>query len=124
VVAVDSSTWIAFVQGDAGHDVELLDRNLASASIAFPQIALTEILSEPKLPSRQREIVLQLPTIEITEGYWIRAAATRSTVLAQQLRARLSDALIAQTCIDHDIALITRDRDFRHFAKHCGLQLL
>jgi len=22
-----------------------------------------------------------------------------------------------------DVALITRDKDFRHFAKHCGLKL-
>jgi len=31
--------------------------------------------------------------------------------------------LIAQACIDNDVALITRDADFRHFAKHCGLKL-
>jgi predicted nucleic acid-binding protein len=40
-----------------------------------------------------------------------------------KLRARLPDALIAQSCIDHDVALITRDRDFRYFAKYCGLRL-
>ena len=27
------------------------------------------------------------------------------------------------TALGHDIALITRDRGFRHFAKHCGLRL-
>jgi predicted nucleic acid-binding protein len=35
----------------------------------------------------------------------------------------LADALIAQSCIDHEISLIARDGDFRHFAKHCGLKL-
>jgi hypothetical protein len=30
---------------------------------------------------------------------------------------------IAQSCIDADVKLITRDRDFRHFATHCGLKL-
>jgi predicted nucleic acid-binding protein len=39
------------------------------------------------------------------------------------LKAKVADALIAQSCIDHDVALITRDRGFRHFAKHCGLRL-
>jgi len=34
----------------------------------------------------------------------------------------LADTLIAQICIDHDVPLITRDKDFRHFAKH-GLRL-
>jgi predicted nucleic acid-binding protein len=35
----------------------------------------------------------------------------------------LPDTLIAQSCIDHDVALIARDEDFRHFAEHCGLRL-
>jgi predicted nucleic acid-binding protein len=39
------------------------------------------------------------------------------------LKAAVADALIAQSCIDNDVALITRDPDFRHFAKHCGLKL-
>ena len=26
-------------------------------------------------------------------------------------------------CVDHDVALITRDTDFRHFVRHCGLKL-
>ena len=124
MVAVDTSSWIAFVQGKDGTDVEGLDRSLASGNMAFPPVVLAEILSEPKLPAEQRSIVLRLPTIEVTEDYWIRAAATRAKVLTQGLRARLPDTLIAQSCIDHDVALITRDLDFRHFAKHCGLTLV
>jgi predicted nucleic acid-binding protein len=37
-------------------------------------------------------------------------------VLAKRHKARLGDALIAQSCIDHGIPLLTRDRDFRNFA--------
>jgi predicted nucleic acid-binding protein len=59
----------------------------------------------------------------VREGYWIRAAEARSKLLAHRLRARLPDALIAQSCLDHDLPLITRDRDFRHFVEHCGLRL-
>jgi predicted nucleic acid-binding protein len=44
-------------------------------------------------------------------------------LITKGFKARLADALIAQACIDSDVALITRDRDFRHFAKHCGLKL-
>jgi len=36
----------------------------------------------------------------------------------------LADTLIAQSCIDYRVPLITRDSDFRHFAKYCGLILL
>jgi len=123
VVAIDTSTWIAFVQGSDGVDVQHLDMSLAAGMATFPPIVVTEILSEPTLPAQQRTVVLGLPTMEIADGYWTRAAATRATILARGLRARLADTLIAQSCIDHDVALITRDGDFRHFSEHCGLRL-
>ncbi len=41
----------------------------------------------------------------------------RRKLLTRKLKARLGDALIAQLCIDHGAMLITRDKDFRHFAK-------
>lgn len=45
-------------------------------------------------------------------------------LMTKKLRARLADALIAQSCLDHEIPLITRDRDFQNFAKYAGLNLL
>jgi len=37
--------------------------------------------------------------------------------------AHTADALIAQSCLDQFAPLVTRDRDFRHFAQAAGLQL-
>jgi predicted nucleic acid-binding protein len=45
-------------------------------------------------------------------------------VLATRRKARLGDALIAQSCIDQSIPLITRDRDFRAFAVAAKLNLV
>lgn len=45
-------------------------------------------------------------------------------MLSQQLKAKLADTLIAQSCLDHDVTLVTRDDDFRHFAAARGLKLL
>jgi predicted nucleic acid-binding protein len=39
-------------------------------------------------------------------------------------QARLGDALIAQSCLDHAVALLTRDRDFRAFAAAARLDLV
>ena len=50
-------------------------------------------------------------------------AGTSNEVVTYQVKAGLADSLIAQSCLDHDLALITRDRDFRHFARHAGLRL-
>lgn len=39
------------------------------------------------------------------------------------LKARLADSLIAASCIENDIALLTLDTDFRHFARAFKLHL-
>jgi predicted nucleic acid-binding protein len=124
MIAADTSTWIAFFQGAAGQDVELLDRALEDRQVLIPPVVLTEVLSDPKLPSGVADDLLDLPLIEIREGYWQRAGELRARVLAGRRRARLGDALIAQCCLDREIALLTRDRDFRAFAAAAGLGLL
>lgn len=123
MIAVDSSTVIAYIQGDSGIDVQLLETCIGSNELVLPPVVLAEVLSDPKLPSTHSSLMRSLPLLEITEDFWSRAAISRSKVLARKLRAPLADALIAQSCIDHGVPLITRDADFRHFAKHCGLKL-
>jgi len=65
-----------------------------------------------------------VPSIELGTGYWQRAGELRAKVLARRRRARLGDALIAQSCIDGGISLLTRDRDFRAFIEAAGLKLV
>jgi len=45
-------------------------------------------------------------------------------VIAHKKKARLADALVAQSCRDHGVPLITRDGDFRNFARVRDLELL
>ena len=45
-------------------------------------------------------------------------------MLAKRRKARLGDALIAQSCIDQGVPLLTRDGDFRAFANAAGLDLV
>lgn len=121
--AADSSTLIAFFQGDPGRDVDACAAAMSAGTLVLPPVVLSEVLSEPALPPSYRELIRSVAMLEIRDGYWLRVAESRARVLSHKLRARLPDALIAQSCIDHDVALITRDGDFRHFAKHCGLKL-
>jgi|SRR5579862_7487825 len=123
MIAVDSSTLIAFIQGEKGSDVQLLDQSIETNELALPAVVLTEVLSDPHLPEHHSTLIRALPSLAIENGYWQRAAETRRKLLSRRLRARLADTLIAQCCVDHDVALITRDADFRHFAKYCGLKL-
>lgn len=123
MAAVDTSTLIAYLQGSSGLDVEAFDHQLAAGQVVLPLAVLSEILSDPKLPAKHRAMILEWPCLDILPDYWIRTAATRAVLIERGLRARLADALIAQSCLDHDVALITRDHDFRHFEKWCGLKL-
>lgn len=87
-------------------------------------VVLTEILSDPKLPSEVAQTLSDLPLLEAGPGYWRRAGALRAKVLAKRRKTRLGAALIAQSCIDHGIALLTRDHDFQAFAQGAGLDLV
>lgn len=123
MIAVDTSTWIGFLQGDGGEDIELLDRALSGKQVLMVPAVLTEILSDSHLPAQTVQDLALLPLIEIETGYWQRAGELRAKVLAKRRKARLGDALIAQSCIDRGVPLLTRDRDFRAFAQAAGLRL-
>jgi predicted nucleic acid-binding protein len=124
MIAADTSTWVAFLSGRSGEDVELLDRALDARQVVMAPVVLTELLSDPKLPQRVAETLQEIPMIEIQPGYWRRAGMLRAMVLAKLRRARLGDALIAQNCLDGDVPLITRDRDFGSFSAAAGLALV
>ena len=124
MIAADTSTWIAFLQGERGQDAELLDQALKDRHVLMVPVVLTELLSDPKLPSGVAGTLADLPMVEIESDYWQRAGALRARVLAKRRKARLGDALIAQSCVDGDIPLLTRDRDFLTFVEAAGLNLV
>jgi len=124
MIVADSSTWVAFFAGDSGEDVQMLRRGLQDSQVLMAPVVLTELFSDPNLPTYVAETLLGLPLVETLPGYWQRAGALRAKVFSKKRRARLGDALIAQSCIDHGITLLTRDSDFRAFAEVAGLDFL
>jgi predicted nucleic acid-binding protein len=105
-------------------DVQALDKALQDRQVVMAPVVLTELLSDPKLPPDVVETLAELPLMEIGPGYWRRAGLLRAKVLAKHRKGRLGDALIAQSCIDLRVRLLTRDHDFRIFAEAAGLDLI
>ena len=101
-----------------------VDVALEQQQAVLPPVVLYELLSAPRLPKRTRTLFQQLPLLDLVEGYWVRAGLLRARILSRGHRARIADALIAQSCLDHDVPLITRDRDFRTFIRLTPLQML
>lgn len=97
MIAADTSTWIAFLEGSPGVDVQLLDQSLQDRQVLMIPVVLTELLSDDTLPSSVAKTLSEIPLVEIQPGYWERAGFLRSRVLAKRRAARLGDALIAQT---------------------------
>ena len=124
MIAADTSTWIAFLQGERGEDTDLLDQALEDKQVVMVPVVLTELLSDPELDSDVGHTLAALPLIEIRDGFWSRAGALRAKDLANRRKARLGDAVIAQFCVDHEISLVTRDRDFHAFADAAKLALV
>ena len=123
MIAADTSTWIAFLQGDKGNDVRALDEALANRQVLMVPVVLTELLSDPNLPALVSKTLSQVPAMEIQPGFWERAGMLRARVIAKRRKARLGDALIAQFCLDNGVPLLTRDGDFRAFAEAAKLVL-
>lgn len=123
MIAVDTSSLVAYFDGDSGADVERLAAALDAGELVLPPVVVTEILSDPTGSPAVGEQIERIARLEPTDGYWMRAGRARQLLHKHGCKAKVGDALIAQSCIDHDVALITRDRDFRHFVKYCGLKL-
>lgn len=124
MIALDSSALITYLAGGRGTALDAVDVALGEQQACLPPVVLTELTSDPTLAADIAALFRSLPLLEIRDGYWQRAGELRARVLARGGKARLADTLVAQSCLDHDVPLITLDRDFRTFVRAAGLRLL
>ncbi len=121
MIGADTSSLIAYLAGAAGDDVALIGEAMAADELRLPPPTITELRSKP---STQLDYLLNaVPLLDLSPGFWDRAGRTRGLLRSKGLKSALADSLIAQCCIDADVALIARDEDYRPFEKWCGLKL-
>ena len=123
MIALDTSSLVHYLAGSAGRDVDAVDAALAHSQACLPPVVLSEVLSDPRLPQRLEHALLQIPVLSLKAGYWERAGRLRAVAISRGHKAKLADTLIAQACLDHEVPLVTRDSDFRHF-EAAGLRVL
>lgn len=123
MIATDTSSLVAYLKGERGPDIDLLDAAAANGQLRLPPVVITEILSDKTSSGLLATILPDILALDLLDGFWSRAGNSRQLLKRHGLKAKIADALIAQSCIDHNVSLITRDGDFRHYAKYCGLKL-
>ena len=123
MIACDTSSLVAFLESGTGADVDAIAAAVSGGALILPPAAFAEALSNPRTRVNVASAISGIPHLPLLPDYWLRVSECRATLINKKLKARLADALIAQSCIDSEVPLITRDRDFRHYAQHCGLKL-
>ena len=123
MIAVDSSSLVDYITGGTGPDLEALEMALSAGTVCLPPVVLTEVLSKATRAGDAAVFLRSLPLLPLTDGYWERAGQLRASLIGAGKKAPLPDTLIAQSCIDHDVPLITRDVDFKNYVRF-GLKLV
>ena len=98
MIAIDTSSWIAFFSDreEAANDTALVESALADHQACLPPLVLTELLSDPKLPRPVATLLSLLPVLEPEPGFWERAGFLRAKLIARGRRARLARLLDAK----------------------------
>ncbi len=123
MISADSSSLIAYMEGGEGVDIDLVEQAISSRELIFAPPVVAELRASA-VPNEGLELLLaDVQLLPLAEGFWDRVGRNRRLLIERGFKARFADALIAQCCIDADVALITRDRDYRHFERLCGLKL-
>ena len=72
MIAVDTSTWVVFLEGGAGEDAQLLDRALDDRQVVMVPVVLTEPLSDQSslqaLPKRSQRYLWSRSHLAIGKG--------------------------------------------------------
>ena len=127
---VDTSVWsLAFRRdGEATEaEVRALREALGSGQIIVTTgIILQELLQGFSGPRPFYDLVerfADIPFISPSRATHIEAAKLRNHCRRNGVQAGTVDALIAQLCIENDLALLTTDEDFTHITRFSELKV-
>jgi predicted nucleic acid-binding protein len=129
VVIVDTSVLVDYVNGITNPETEWLDLRLDRERFGLTTLILMELLQGFREEREATLVHAQLAEFEILElhesALAVEAARNYRLLRTAGRTVRKSiDLLIATQCIRGQHALLHRDRDFDHFEKHLGLQVV
>ena len=129
MILVDTSVWIDFFNGKTTRETDLLDDILASELVLTGDIILTEVLQGFRSDRDFRRAHAALGELEyrsmLGPDIAVKSAQNFRALRRQGVTVRKTiDMIIATFCIENDLRLLHRDRDFGPMSTHLGLQVL
>ena len=129
MLVVDSGVWIDFFNAADDPAAQMLEQLLdhGEVRLVVPDLVLFEVLRgfRHERDYRQARLLMETLSVEAAGGAELARAAAQHyrTLRAQGITVRSSiDVLVASFCIEHDYALLHRDRDFDAFEDLRGLR--
>jgi predicted nucleic acid-binding protein len=122
-VVADTSEWVEYL---AGRSTALFEQCLETGAIIVPSMVITELTSGAR--TREEFMVIEdllrdLPVHEPTFHHFSRAGDLRRLLREKGLSISPADAQVAQSALDRDAPLLTRDAVFWKIAAHTKLRL-
>jgi predicted nucleic acid-binding protein len=127
---VDTSVWIDFINNyPSAPALRLREAIESDETILIPGLVCTEILLGLKSERDATKIESLLEAFEdtppLTRQDYTQAAAIYRHCRTKGITVRSAiDCVIAQICIQLDVPLLAKDRDFENIAKHSALRLI
>lgn len=125
---VDTTVWASYFNGEITPHVARLERALAEQEdLAILPVILTEVLQGFRSEHgfiTGRDLLLALPILVPSIQTHVEAARLFRRLRAKGVTVRGAiDCIIAQTCVERDIEILSPDADFRRIADHSPLRL-
>ena len=127
MILVDSSVWVAYLNGHVSAETDYLDSILGTEPVAIGDLILTEVLQGFRKDADYRAARNLLTGLAVRELLGT-PMAIKSADNYRMLRQRgitirkTTNVIIATYCIEHSLSLLYADRDFDPFVKWLNLR--
>jgi len=128
VIVVDSSVWIAWLNGSSHTAARKLDEDIDPLDIIVGDIALLEILQGARNDRHAADIRQRMKRFRLERMLNV-DLAVKSASNYRMLRGlgytirKVPDLVIGTFCIERGHELLQADRDFMPMVRHLGLRL-
>ena len=85
---------------------------------------LSELLSSTQMIPTVEKALLEMPFASPSPDFWKDTGKLRRQLAKQGVNATLADCLVAQSCLEQDLPLLTRDKGIKKFSEKIGLALI